>query len=354
MNSSIKHIRITWFNIVRVLHFRVFSLFAMISVLLSGCFEEDQQVPAHVPGDEISYEFEKSMYTYQSYYDLGTNNVPLDNENGVWVIKFGAQSGDWHIPINSADYWAVYPSGTNVEDSIPANPPTEDWIFDQSNGNPDSSAFAGWVEFTEEDTIYSEFIYLLGKYDGISYHANLAVQFMHVDDKGYLFKLKDWPSGEWEEYEILKSEIYNYIYFNTDDRKIVPGIEPEINNWDLLFTQYGDIIYTDDGIPTPYYVRGVLLNRYAVTVAIDSVSAFHDINFENIASYQFSQRQDIIGYEWKDVEVDVNSNTAVYTIRPGIIYIIRDTEGFFYKMRFISYYNDFGEKGFPVIEHARL
>jgi hypothetical protein len=50
----------------------------------------------------------------------------------------------------------------------------------------------------------------------------------------------------------------------------------------------------------------------------------------------------------------MNSNTAVYTIRPGITYIIQDTEEIFYKMRFISYYNDLGEKGFPVIEHARL
>ncbi|KKK85378.1 hypothetical protein LCGC14_2773880, partial [marine sediment metagenome] len=38
----------------------------------------------------------------------------------------------------------------------------------------------------------------------------------------------------------------------------------------------------------------------------------------------------------------------------GITYIIRDTEDFFYKMRFISYYNDLGEKGYPVIEHSRL
>jgi hypothetical protein len=44
----------------------------------------------------------------------------------------------------------------------------------------------------------------------------------------------------------------------------------------------------------------------------------------------------------------------VYTVIPGITYIIIDTEGFFYKLRFVSYYNDQGEKGFPVIEHLRL
>ncbi|HEC44193.1 MAG TPA: hypothetical protein ENI20_15330 [Bacteroides sp.] len=349
MKFTFKHIKHHWSTSAKV-----FPLMTLLSVLLSGCFEEDQKVLPHIPGDEISFELEKSMYTTQSFYDLGTNSVPADNENGIWVIKFGALSGDWHIGINSADYWGVYPSGTSVEDSIPANSPTEDWIFDRSSGDPDSSAFAGWVVFTEEDTIYTEFIYLLGKYDGISYKAKTAVQFLHVDDKGYLFRMKDWPSGEWKEYEILKSEIYNYIYFNAANRETVTGIEPEMNSWDLLFTQYGDILYTDDGIPTPYYVRGVLLNSYAVTVAVDSVSVFQNISFEDLVSYRFSTIQDIIGYDWKDVEVDQTSNTAVYTIRPGITYIIRDTEDFFYKMRFISYYNDLGEKGYPVIEHSRL
>ena len=195
---------------------------------------------------------------------------------------------------------------------------------------------------------------MLGKYDGVSYKASWAVQCLQVNEYGYMFKIKAWPSGEWEEFEILKDELYNYIYFRTSDKKTIADLEPVKNNWDLLFTQYGSIIFTDDGIPTPYYVRGVLLNRYSLTVAVDSVKAFQDINFEDLANYSYSTVQDIIGYEWKDVEVDQNSNTAVYTVRPGITYIIRDTEGVFFKMRFISYYNSLGEKGFPVIEHASL
>ena len=68
----------------------------------------------------------------------------------------------------------------------------------------------------------------------------------------------------------------------------------------------------------------------------------------------FSRRGDFIGHEWKDVEVDVNSNTAVYVVNSDKIYIVKDTEGFYYKLRFISYYNELGEKGFPVFEHKRL
>jgi hypothetical protein len=322
--------------------------------ILTACFEEDKKVPPHVPGDEISYEFENSMYTTQAFFDLGTNKVMTENINEVWTIKFGALSGDWHIGINSAGLWAVYPSGTPIEDSIPARISTDEWIFDHSGGDPDSSAFAGWVSFEEDDTLYSEHIYLIGKYNFAFYQPRYAAQFLKLDKSTYRFRIKSWPSGEWEEHEILKDDLYNYIYFSADDRSIIPGIEPGKNSWDLLFTQYGSILFTDDGEPTPYYVRGVLLNRHNLSVAIDSVKAFQEIAFEDLSTYQFTQQQDVIGYEWKDVDVDEISGTAVYTVLPGITYIIRDTEGLFYKMRFISYYNDMGEKGFPLIEHASL
>jgi len=331
----------------------IILLFAL-TFILTGCFEDDEKVPPHVPGDELTYEFTKSMYTDQAFLDLGTNEVNATNVNGEWTMKFGALAGDWQIGVNSADYWGVYPSGTTNQDSIPEKPPVEDWIFDASSGDPDSSAFAGYVTFPGEDTLYTEYIYLLGKYDGFTYKATYAVQFHAVDHMGYMFRIKTWPSGEWGDYEILKDDMYNYIYFSASQREIKHEIEPVKNNWDLLFTQYGSIIYTDEGEPTPYYVRGVLLNRNLVTVAIDSVKAFQDISSEDLTSYSYSRRQDIIGYVWKDVEVDVNSNTAIYTVRPGITYVIMDSEGVFFKMRFISYYNDSGEKGFPVIEHARL
>ena len=331
----------------------IYILLAMTALLVS-CFEEDKPVPAHIPGDEQSFEFEKSIYNIQSFFDLGTNSIVSENGNSEWVLRFAARTGDWHVGINSADYWGVYHTGTKDPDSIPDNPELSKWIFDHSSGDPDSSAFAGWVKFTEFDTSYTEEIYLLGKYDGITYKATWSLQLYMVNDSLYKFRMRGITANEWTEFEIPKSSYHNYKYFTTSSNGKMVEIEPDQDLWDLQFTQYGSIIFTDEGEPTPYYVRGVLLNRHIVSVAVDSVTAFAHISFEDIAGYSFSRQQDIIGYEWKSVEVDVNSNTAVYTVRPGIIYIILDTEGFFYKFRFVSYYNDLGEKGFPIVEHLRL
>lgn len=335
-------------------HKHIIYIILSISTLLGSCFEEDEKVPPHVPGDELSFAFETSIYTIQSYFDLGTNSIPAENGNTEWVLRFGTRADDWHVGINSANYWGVYNTGSENPDSIPDNPDQDQWIFDDSSGDPDSSAFAGWVIFAEGDTSYTNYIYLLGNYDGISYKASWAVHLYHVDESTYKFRMRAINAEEWQDFEMPKSPFYNYQHFTTSGGGKQLQIEPDQDLWDLQFTQYGSIIYTDEGVPTPYYVRGVLLNRHRVSAAIDTVNAFADISFEDVRGYTFSRQQDFIGYKWKDVEVDVNSNTAVYTVIPGITYIILDTEGFFYKFRFVSYYNDQGEKGFPVIEHLRL
>jgi len=97
-----------------------------------------------------------------------------------------------------------------------------------------------------------------------------------------------------------------------------------------LFTQYYTILFTDDGLPTPYFVRGVLLNPNNVESALDTI-----YNFENI---DFSSAQDAIGHNWKAVMVDEGINSAEYNIRKGYTYIIKDTNEEVYSLRVTSFF----------------
>ena len=58
------------------------------------------------------------------------------------------------------------------------------------------------------------------------------------------------------------------------------------------------------------------------------------------ASFTYSDIN-VIGYDWKIYDFD----TGFYTIDPSATYILSDTEGYFYKLRFIDFYNENGEKG---------
>ena len=61
-------------------------------------------------------------------------------------------------------------------------------------------------------------------------------------------------------------------------------------------------------------------------------------------------QKDIIGYEWKDYDFD----NAMYQVDPDKIYILKNRIGFYYKLRFIDYYNSTGEKGYPTFEFLRF
>lgn len=330
--------------------------FSLAPLSLNSCFQEDERVPPHVPGDELSFEFKENMYTVQSYFDLSDNQVVSSSPNSSWMLGFACGSNQWHIIVNSSDYLGVLNTGTRDFEKAASveTGGTERWQFDRSNGDPDSTATAGWVQFTESDTVYSEEVYLLGRYDGIRYSPLWMLKFVHVDDSSYRYLCTKYGLLDTAMVSVEKNPDYNFAYYSFSDSAVQVMHEPPKDQWDLLFTQYGSILYTDEGVPTPYFVRGVLLNPGGVAATLDTIREFSDITFDSLKDYTFSTVQDVIGYRWKDVAVDVGSNTAVYTVISENNYLIRDTESYYYKLRFVSFYNEFGEKGFPVIEFLRL
>lgn len=49
-----------------------------------------------------------------------------------------------------------------------------------------------------------------------------------------------------------------------------------------------------------------------------------------------------------------NSIDDVYVVNSEITFLVIDYAGFYYKLRFVDYYNNEGEKGFPAFEFQRL
>ena len=74
----------------------------------------------------------------------------------------------------------------------------------------------------------------------------------------------------------------------------------------------------------------------------------HDL--DNIVGLGLTNQSDVIGYDWKYYDFD----DGVYTIEPDHNYVIRDRDGFIYKLRYIDFYSDLGEKGYPTFEFVRL
>ena len=333
---------------------KAYSILIFFVLTVVSCFEEDQAVPPYeLPENIDSLSIQNSIYDYQVYFDFSAGSVVSENENTEWVISFECAESGYNIRINSSDFWGAAHTGSSKMDSIFSVNQDLIWNQDKSDGNPDSTAIGSWVSFDDALPSYTNEVYLIGKYDGIAYNLAKKVQFISVNEEAYTFLIGDPEVSDPDTIEVIKDKGINYIQFSIEDNSTIQ-LEPEKEGWDILFSQYFTILYTDDGVRAPYYVRGVLLNPNLVEAALDTTIHFLDVNYSNANLNTFSSTQDIIGHDWKSVTVDEASNSAEYKVRPGYTYIVRDSNNELYKFRFKSYFNKSGIKGYPSIEFARL
>jgi hypothetical protein len=325
-----------------------------LGVVLVSCFEEDQPVPPYVPPDNVnSVSIQSSIYTDQTYFDFSSGSIVAENKNSEWVLAFECLERGFHIRVNSSDLWGIAHTGSTDLDRDFSGNETYTWRSDKSDGNPDSTAVGDWVSFLGGETVYTNEVMLLGQYDGIVYKVKKKMQFISVDEVSYRFLVSDPQPGNPDTVGIIKNESVNYLHYSIENNE-VKQLEPAKGAWDLLFTQYYTILLTDDGIPTPYYVRGVLLNPNRVESALDTTTHFLDVNASTALSLDYSSAQDAIGHDWKSVEIDESTNAAEYKVRPGYTYIVRDMDENLFKFRFKSYFNPSGEKGFPTFEYQKI
>ena len=154
---------------------------------------------------------------------------------------------------------------------------------------------------------------LLGQFDGISYHPQKKLQFIHVGKHAYHLVVAGPEQSIGDTLEVRKDDRFRFIQYSLTTGAIAQS-EPEKENWDLLFTQYHTILYTDEGQPTPYYVRGVLSQMERVEVSLDSVVEFGQIDLDLARQYSYSGKADAMGYDWKGVTIDEGTNSAAYRV----------------------------------------
>ena len=221
--------------------------------------------------------------------------------------------------------------------------------FDRSNGNPDSTAIGMWYAEEEDLKRSKREVYIIDRgIDEVNPNVGLKKVQFSIEGNRYLIRYADLDNQHEMSQSIDRSDSINYIYFSFDNG--VVDIAPNRIHWSLLFSRYTTMLVTDEGENYPYLVSGVVLNPNGVAAALDTIHNFLEIELGDTIDLQLSTRADLIGYDWKYYDFDA----GVYTIVPEYAYVIRDRDGFYYKMRFVDFYNGTGEKGYPKFEYARL
>jgi len=328
-------------------------LLAFLMVLLTGCFKEDEKVTPYPRGDAKSDTIAMTQtYLYQVYYDLDSAGVVSTNSKMESDLAFECSKDGWHVILNSADFMYAADLGT-MPFGIPQDTVGAEWWFDRSDGNPDSTAIGKWFEITGNgDTISNQHVYAVNR--GMDDLGNplgfMQVIFDSLKHGTYYFRFAPLFGGEVASASVPKDPSVDYLCFSFSNHGTIRHLRPSNDKWDLLFTQYTTLLFTDLGEAYPYLVTGVLISRNGVIVAKDTLNDFSDITFEMAQQMDYSTSLDEIGWDWKYYNFEAGS----YTVTLGISYVIRNRNGFYYKLRFVGFYNDLGQKGYPGIEFQKL
>ncbi|HEX2936239.1 MAG TPA: HmuY family protein [Bacteroidales bacterium] len=329
---------------MRVLFFCIIT----VTIGLTSCFEKDEPMTSRT-WDGPAFQFSESIYDQQFYYSLSANSVISKNRNDAWDLSFESAKDGWHIRVNTSSLGIWQTSTTNFDQkSYPLSGGR--WLYDNSNGHPDSTAIGQWVDFSAKT--YSYQVYLIGKYDGETYRPSKKIVFTGVTDTSYTMKYADLSGGNYHEVTIRKDTLYNRVYYSFSNHATVI-IEPVKEAWDLMFGQYSTTL-DDNGTPIVYFVRGTLLNPFQVEAQVDSVNNFSAITLSDVNKSLFSSRQDIIGHNWKSVEINQQLVSARYKVRENYTYLIKDVNGGYYKLKFTTFFNNMGTPGFPAFIFLRL
>jgi hypothetical protein len=297
-------------------------------------------------------------YENQIWFEFSTQQVAI-NRHDNWDIAFSCDASH-RILVNggkNANFMvASFPdkdfnSFTKTSDLAGAV-----WEFDNPSGLGDSLVFRDWCltgtagQYIGRDILY---VFDLGD-DTLGLTRYIKFKITERNGGVYAFKwsyLED-TSARVEEYKGA-NETQNYIYYNFSTQSEVYNEPLDKNHWDIVFTTYKKWIPNPDNgnMPYPYVLRGVMSNPNKVKVAeVTGIIGYDAIDLNFAQGISFYPGFDEIGYDWKLWSMTANK----YTVDQSKIYVIRDTKGDYYKLKFVDFYDDQGHKGYPKMAWEAL
>jgi hypothetical protein len=328
--------------------------YVFVLVLLSSCFQEDDPVSPYQSPTGVTTNIAAMGPTYatQWFYDLETDSFIKVVDRESWDLAFQCGDNEYHIFTNLAKRMSVANTGSTDFDAVNADVGLT-YHFDRSEGYLDSNAIGNWGNFNAGNVISANGVYIIDR--GITITGNnigkKKIQVLGLTAGIYQIRFANLDGSGDHIVSIAKDADKNFVHLSLNGNGALVDAEPDKYDWDLLFTQYtAKVTQTSTNITEDYSVNGVLLNPYQVKIAHDFVKPFTDISYTDLSTYTYSTCWDAIGYDWKWYDFD----NMIYVIEPNRTYIIHSTEGDYYKLRFTSFVNNLGEKGYSQFEVSKF
>jgi len=314
----------------------------LLAFLFTSCLKKENPLPPLESGDIETVQIEIGYpYRNQVYYSCETNKTLKTNTKYDWDLSFECSPTGFHILLNTAKGEFMTNKG-NIPFSSVNSITGVNWDWDLPNGNLDSTVTNNWKGTNN--------VYILNRQfnENGSHLGYKKIQFISVSNTNYIFRHANLDGSNEKTDTIIKNPNLNFIHFSFQNNGKTLELEPNKNNWDLLFTNH---YHKFSNLPMPFVLTQVLINKHnGVIVSESNTNNFNSITLKDTGENIFSNDWNVIGYDWKTR----NSQDNSFTIDPNKSYILKTINGFFYKIRFVDFYNSLGKKGYPKFEIQRL
>lgn len=291
------------------------------------------------------------QYLFNAYYNLASNKIIQVGTNFDYDLAFECSNNGWHILLNSALFMQAGNTSNKNFNEI-TSPSGVQTTYDPSSGNLDSTAVGKWFEVNGNDTLYYNNVYVIDL--GLDETGNpmgyKKVVFEDLSNGIYTLRHANLDGTNDFTTMIAKNPEVEFTGFTFNNGGEAVNFQPETDKWDLYFGQYTTLLFAGEE-PYPYLVRGVLTNRAGVRAMLyDGGKSFSDLEYADVINLTFPDILDGIGHDWKYY----NLEEGFYAVETEKVYLINDANGNYFKLHFLSYFNEEGENGYPQFEFKKL
>lgn len=354
-------------------------------LLIGGAFtaqscindNEDPVAVAKTDGYTVDAKVGGATQPNQVWFDFGTNSMILTKRND-WDLAFYA-GNEFKVVLNSSVAMAAakIPNATDIKQVTTASVGT--MTTDVVVG-PYSTANIGYIDdvkgnipsgYTAIEEVKANAsdngIYLINM--GVKvYTGNVAAGSVNTgsESRGWMkiqvvrqgngYKVRYAPLDETtniKELNITKNSAYNYNFVSlVNDSQL--SIQPEKKNWDIGFTVFTNVI---EGAGTYVYADFITINNMGgagayevkVTGTTTGAEAYNAFKFSDIDQTKFVYNdQRVIGSNWRE------AGPSGSQVKSTVFYVIKDAEGYYFKLRFKNMTDEKGERGHPQFEYKPL
>ncbi|WP_147677667.1 HmuY family protein [Algibacter pacificus] len=351
-------------------------ILCVFALVLSSCSSDEtpsDPIKIVIEGASISPEVGGPNEQNQVYIDLSTNTTTAIQRD-TWDLGFYSGT-EFRVAINGSIYMAVAELtetdidavsslSTEVQELQPSvavgTYKAENIIYvDAPDGTISETAIS---EISATDVDNKVYLVNLGNEVGTETPSTGSVE-ISGDSRGwkkirvlkngddYILQYADLDATTHKEVTISKNSNYNFTFFSFNTETVV-NVEPEKTEWDLNFTVftneiegYGSYGYSD------FVVNNVKADAkvYMIDTDIDAFT-YADFALTDVVDANFTNDQRSVGSSWRNG----GGPGSLPSLKDHVFYVVSDTDGNLYKLKFLALTNADGERGYPEFIYSLL